>query len=215
MCSAEKNGNVDQLVFLKASVLHHHARLPYGVNGHTPKNVLFSTTVGPLKFFWYRTVQRLGKEAAEAAGLRERGRELAREVKRLTQQAEIRQGKLEEARERGATAEEALRASQVGARVIRARDRAEREKRKIDKWQNRERKRERELGSTSSRLSGKSRTEYAIFFKGDWHRKITFFLKPRRACRGGNLQFGPSSRPNRGQYKPNHRFSSVRFVVYL
>lgn len=58
-------------------------------------------------------IQRLGKEAAEAAGLRERGRELAREVKRLTLEADARQGRLEEARERGARAEEALRASQV------------------------------------------------------------------------------------------------------
>ena len=57
--------------------------------------------------------QRLGKEAAEAAGLRERSRELAVETKRLAKEAEARQGRLEEARERGATAEEALRASKV------------------------------------------------------------------------------------------------------
>lgn len=35
------------------------------------------------------------------------------ETKRLTKEAEARQGRLEEARERGATAEEALRASKV------------------------------------------------------------------------------------------------------
>lgn len=57
--------------------------------------------------------QRLGKEAAEAAGLRERGRDLAVETKRLAKEAEARQGRLEEARERGATAEEALRASKA------------------------------------------------------------------------------------------------------
>eukprot|EP00903_Cladosiphon_okamuranus_P009871 g9377.t1 len=56
-------------------------------------------------------LQRLGKEAAEAAGLRERGRELAVELKRMVKEAEARQGRLEEARDRGATAEEALRAS--------------------------------------------------------------------------------------------------------
>lgn len=59
-------------------------------------------------------LKRLGKEAAEASGLRERGRELAREVKRLTQEAETRQGRLDEAREKGARAEEVLKASQVG-----------------------------------------------------------------------------------------------------
>eukprot|EP00904_Undaria_pinnatifida_P008105 jgi/Undpi1/4424/HiC_scaffold_17.g07779.m1 len=65
-------------------------------------------------------LQRLGKEAAEAAGLRERGRELAREVKRLTLEADARQGRLEEARERGARAEEALRASQESLEVERS-----------------------------------------------------------------------------------------------
>lgn len=60
-----------------------------------------------------RRRQRLGKDVAEVAGLRERGRELAREVKRLTQEGDARQKRLEEARERSATAEEAFRASQV------------------------------------------------------------------------------------------------------
>lgn len=57
--------------------------------------------------------QRLSKEAAEAARLRERGRGLAVETKRLAKEAEARQGRLEEARKKGATAEEALRASKV------------------------------------------------------------------------------------------------------
>ncbi|CBN77511.1 conserved unknown protein [Ectocarpus siliculosus] len=56
-------------------------------------------------------LQRLGKEAGEAARLRERGRDLAVETKRLAKEAEARQGRLEEARQKGATAEEALRAS--------------------------------------------------------------------------------------------------------
>ncbi|CAM9236064.1 unnamed protein product [Ectocarpus sp. 6 AP-2014] len=56
-------------------------------------------------------LQRIGKEAGEAARLRERGRDLAVETKRLAKEAEARQGRLEEARQKGATAEEALRAS--------------------------------------------------------------------------------------------------------
>lgn len=60
-----------------------------------------------------RREKRLGKEANEAAGLRERSRELVLETKRLAKEAEARQGRLEEARERGATAEEALRASKA------------------------------------------------------------------------------------------------------
>ncbi|CAM9301781.1 unnamed protein product [Ectocarpus sp. 13 AM-2016] len=56
-------------------------------------------------------LQHLGKEAGEAARLRERGRDLAVETKRLAKEAEARQGRLEEARQQGATAEEALRAS--------------------------------------------------------------------------------------------------------
>ncbi|CAN0036373.1 unnamed protein product, partial [Pylaiella littoralis] len=56
-------------------------------------------------------LQRLGREAAEAAGLRERGREMALEIKRLVKEAEARQGRLEEARDRGTTLAEALRAS--------------------------------------------------------------------------------------------------------
>ena len=57
--------------------------------------------------------QRLGKDAAEAAALRASTQELTRDVKRLTQEGEERQGWLQEARERSARAEEAFQASQV------------------------------------------------------------------------------------------------------
>ncbi|CAM9781940.1 unnamed protein product [Ectocarpus sp. 12 AP-2014] len=67
-------------------------------------------------------LQRLGKEAGEAARLRERGRDLAVETKRLAKEAEARQGRLEEARQKGATAEEALRASKVCPIIVQLTD---------------------------------------------------------------------------------------------
>ncbi|CAN0006150.1 unnamed protein product [Ascophyllum nodosum] len=65
-------------------------------------------------------LQRLGKDAAEAAALRASTQELTRDVKRLTQEGEERQGWLQEARERSARAEEAFQASQATLEQVKA-----------------------------------------------------------------------------------------------